>query len=97
MREKKRYIVFEVTGNKDQKVISDSINTSLNKFLGILGMSKVNPVIMEDKFKDNKGIIRFNHKFKDEVIVALGLVKDFKIKILGVSGILKKAEEKFML
>ncbi len=87
LREKKRYIVFEGGSLKN-------IDEALNKFLGILGMSKVNPVVMKDKIKDKKGIIRINHAYKDEVIVALSLVKG--LKIIGVSGILKKTEEKYM-
>jgi len=94
LREKKRYIVFELEkDNKNAKII---IKKALEKFLGILGMSKVNPVIMDDKFDGKKGIIRINHKYKDEVIVALNLIQDFKINVVGVSGILKKAEEKFL-
>jgi len=96
LREKKRYIVFEVEGNFDKVKVIKIIDEALLKFLGILGMSKVNPVVMDDKFEKNKGIIRINHGFKDEVIVGLGLIQDFKINILGVSGILKKAEEKFL-
>lgn len=92
MREKKRYIVFEVNGNLSKKMVFDSINNSLKEFLGILGLSKVNPVVMSDKFNGTRGIIRINHRFKDEVIVALGL-SNMKIKIITVSGILKKAEK----
>jgi len=96
MREKKRYIVFEIENEASNKLVFDSINKALNDFLGILGMSKVNPVIMEDKFNGKKGIIRINHKYKDEVIVALSLIGEFNIKVIGVSGILKKAEQNYI-
>ena len=86
LREKKRYIVFEA------KVSKMAIDNALKEFLGILGMSKVNPLVMEDKFKNNKGIIRINHAYKDEVITALSLIKG--LKVISVSGILKKAEER---
>ncbi|MBT3304481.1 hypothetical protein HN592_03010 [Candidatus Woesearchaeota archaeon] len=86
LREKKRYIVFETTNpNKVDKALKD--------FLGILGMSKVNPLVMKDKFKKNRGIVRINHAYKDEVIMALSLVN---VKVIGVSGILKKADEKYL-
>ena len=94
LREKKRYIVFEL--EDENKAAPKVIMEALEKFLGILGMSKVNPVILEDKFTGKKGIIRLNHKYKDEVIIGLSLIQDFKINIVGVSGILKKAEEKFL-
>jgi len=92
LREKKRYIVVEFDKNKTETI--KAIETALKEFLGILGMSKVNPTIMKDKFTDKKGIIRINHRYKDETIVALSLVKG--LKVTGASGILKKAEEKFM-
>ena len=86
LREKKRYIVFETTNpNKVDKALKD--------FLGILGMSKVNPLVMKDKFKKNRGIVRINHAYKDEVIMALSLVN---VKVIGVSGILKKADGKYL-
>ena len=86
LREKKRYIVFE-TNNPNK------IESALKDFLGVLGMSKVNPEVMKDKFKKNRGIIRINHAYKDEVITALSLVN---VKVIGVSGILKKADEKYL-
>ncbi len=95
LREKKRYIVFEANIS-DKKIIFNEIDNVLNKFLGILGMSKVNPFIMKDKFKNNRGIIRINHAYKDEVITSLSLIKKFKISVIGVSGILNKAEERYM-
>ena len=93
LREKKRYVVFEVTSNSKREEILKSIECALRDFLGILGMSKASPVIMKDKFNGKRGIVRFNNPFKDEVITALSLVKG--IKVVGISGILKKAESKF--
>ncbi len=92
LREKKRYIVVEFQGNKTQTM--KAIESALKEFLGILGMSKVNPHIMKETFEDGKGIIRINHRFKDETLVGLSLVKGLKVR--GVSGILNKAKEKFM-
>lgn len=87
LREKKRYIVFETVNEKDRVITA--VNNALKDFLGILGLSKVNPSVIN--FENGKGIIRINHAFKDEVITALSLIKDFKIKVITVSGILKKA------
>lgn len=94
MREKKRYIVYESSA-KAPDVVFSSIQSALEKFLGILGMSKVNPEIMKDKFKNGRGIIRINHKYKDEVITGLTF-SEVKVGVIGVSGILKKAEERYM-
>lgn len=96
LREKKRYIVFEYDKTMDTKNITNIVENALERFLGILGMSKVNPVVMEDKFLDGRGIIRINHAFKDEVIVGLSLIEETTVRVIGVSGILKKAELKYL-
>ena len=88
LREKKRYIVFE-TSEADKRKVFNTIESALKDFLGILGMSKINPIIVD--FKDKTGIIRINNPYKDEVIVALSLIKTMKIRVIKVSGILKKA------
>lgn len=95
MREKKRYVVFKVQQQTPKEEVFLSLESALKEFLGILGLSHVNPEIMKDKFKNKQGIIRINHSFKDEVISALALSK-VKVDVMGVSGILKKAEAKFM-
>lgn len=95
LREKKRYIVFEYDKTMDTKKITTIVENALERFLGILGMSKANPVVMEDKFLDGQGIIRINHAFKDEVIVGLSLIEETSVRVIGVSGILKKAETKY--
>jgi len=102
LREKKRYIVIEIIGNKINVGKSENqIYQSIIKFLGELGVSRANIKIISDSWKGNKGIIKTNVKYVDEVKVALGLIKklenkDIIVNVVGVSGILKKAKSKFM-
>lgn len=102
LREKKRYVVFEIIGNKiDKKKAEKEINSNLLKFLGELGVSRANIKIIGDSWKNNKGIIRVKVKYLDELKMSLGLIKKLDnkkviVNVIGVSGILKKAKSKFM-
>ena len=97
LREKKRYVVFEIVGNKiDKKKAEKEINSNLLKFLGELNVSRANIRIIGDSWKNNKGVIRVKVKYLDELKMSLGLIKrlDNKnviVNVIGVSGILKKA------
>ena len=102
LREKKRYVVFEIVGNKiDKKKTEKEINSNLLKFLGELGVSRANIKIIGDSWENNKGVIRVKVKYLDELKMSLGLIKKLDnkkviVNVIGVSGILKKAKSKFM-
>ena len=102
LREKKRYIVFEIIGNDvNKKKVETEIYYNSLKFLGEIGVSRANIRIIGDSWKNNKGIIRVSVKYLDELKMSLGLIKrlDNKnviVNVIGVSGILKKAKSKFM-
>ena len=106
LREKKRYLVFEVLSEakiKDFSKVKDSILETGSFFLGKLGMAEAGIILMEDKYdaNKNKGIIRVNHKHVHHLKSVLTLVKKIDdneviVRSIGVSGILKKAEENFM-
>ena len=101
LREKKRYIVFEVVANKkfNFNTVAEKIQEQNLKFLGELGCAKAGAFIL-DTYKNNKGIIRVNNKYVDEVKSALTLIEDIDnqkviVKTIYVSGLLRKAKEKF--
>ena len=101
LREKKRYLVFEVISKSKEnfKQVSDTINNAILSFLGQLGVGKAGINILEDKWNYDKqrGVIRVNNKNIDALKTSLMFVKDDMIvRSLGVSGILKKAENKYM-
>ncbi|MBL7100619.1 MAG: ribonuclease P protein component 2 [Nanoarchaeota archaeon] len=102
LREKKRYIVYEV--KTDKKLNFDEVKQELEKkmlqFLGELGYGKAGVIIL-DEWTDNKGIIRTSTKSVDQVKTALTMVEKINnqktmIKTIGVSGILNKAKNKFI-
>jgi ribonuclease P/MRP protein subunit POP5 len=102
LREKKRYIVFEILGNKiNEKIAQKEINNSLLKFLGELTISRAQTKLITDSWKNNKGIIKVNIKYLNDTKLALGLIKQIDnkkviVNVIGVSGILKKAKQKFV-
>ena len=65
LRERKRYLVFEIISKGkigDYKAISGALHASLADFFGDLALSKAGIMVLEDQYKDNKGIIKVNHK-----------------------------------
>ena len=101
MKEKKRFLVYEIISKN--KFDFDSVKNVLEQeclnFLGTDGMN--NAGINFLKWNGNMGIIRVNPKFVDKLKTSLALTKkiqnkDVIVRSIGVSGIIKKAEEKFM-
>ncbi|MEK6901493.1 MAG: Rpp14/Pop5 family protein [Nanoarchaeota archaeon] len=98
LRQKKRYLAFEIQCSTPISVAEakEEVNAGLLRFLGELGVAKSSPLFLEEKYKNNQGILKLNHKYVDEGKSALILIKKIKnkpviIRSLSVSGILKKA------
>ncbi len=102
LREKKRYVVFEIITNKkinDFRQVSNAIWSSALKFLGELETSKAGIWVLADKWnaEKQKGIIRVNNKYVDKLKASLAMITKIKmqkaiVKSVGISGILNKAE-----
>jgi len=104
LKEKKRYVVFELISDKaiTQKELIDAINKHCLEFMGILHFGKAGILILKNKLTDEQGVIRVNHKYVDFLKASLLLVteinkKKVNLNVKGVSGILKKAQNKFMI
>ena len=100
LKQKKRYIVFEILS--EQKFtfpeVKEEVERALLLFLGQLGIAKTSPMLIREKYKNNKFIIKINHKYVDEVKAALTLSKTIKntpviIKSVITAGTIKKASE----
>jgi ribonuclease P/MRP protein subunit POP5 len=101
LREKKRYIAFEVEteGTVDLDHAKKSIEQSMKGFLGDLGMARAGVLFLND-WKYNRGIIKVNTKYVDEVKASLALVQDMMerkaiVRSVGVSGALEKIRESY--
>ena len=95
LKERNRYIVYEVKGNKNFIEIKKELRKSMLHFLGEFEYAKANILILDD-FKKNRGIIKLSHKYVDKARVALMLIKKFVVETKGVSGTIKKARLKFI-
>ncbi len=102
-KEKKRYLVYnlEIKGEFNGRKIQEQFIHKLKENLGVFGTAKAGILPIAFDSESLKGIIRVNHKMVDEIranfllISKLG-VNEVRITTLGVSGILKKAKEKYM-
>ena len=87
----------------DFKAISDSINSSFAKYFGEFGLAEAGLMVLKDKWntQTQTGIIKVNYKCVDKLKASLALIKEINnkkiiIKSKGTSGILAKAEKKFV-
>lgn len=106
LREKKRYIVFEVISREridDINRVSGAIMRCSLQFLGQLGAAKAGIMVLNNKWNPalQRGVIKVSHKHVDAVKAALAFANridsaDVIFRSIGVSGILRKAEQKFL-
>ena len=106
MREKKRYMVFEIISEgqiKEFKSVADAIWDSSLQLIGELGTGEAGVWLMNDMWmpETQKGIIKVNNKYVDKLRVSMALVNEIEqqkviVRSVGVSGTLKKARENFL-
>jgi len=96
-RPKKRYVVFEVISNElnNDSAIHNAIKKSVLNVLGIK-YSGAGIRFLKNKYKPSvhRGIFRVNNKYAKQVVGAVN--KSKYLKTLGMSGILKKAEDRYL-
>lgn len=101
-RERNRYLVYEVLS--DSPVSGEDIGKTIWRtalqFLGELGVSRTSLRVVDFDEKKQKGVVKVNHRSVEEGRAVLALVREINKKevtlhVLGVSGILKKARQKW--
>ena len=107
LKEKKRYVVFEIISIKpisDFKEIYRAIWQKSNEFLGRIETAKAGLWVLPDKWNEKKqrGIIKVNNKYIDKIKAVFTMITEAEkqkiiIRSIGVSGMLNKAEQKFMM
>jgi len=102
-RERNRYLAFEAISDSSFKrdEIIRAVQKSCLNFLGELGTSKTGLWLMDWDSGKKKGILKVTHKTVDEARASMALVKEINrkpciLKVLGVSGTVKGAREKFI-
>ncbi len=95
LREKKRYVAFEAIcdGFINPTKIKDYIINNFKNLFGEIGLSKAGINFVE--VYNNKGILRINNKYVDEIKASFCIIRkinkeDILVRSLRVSGTLKK-------
>lgn len=91
-RSKHRYVVFACGEKARGKEI---VHRALLHFLGELGVSKASPALIEYNDGNGVGILRCARGEMVNVEAALAFSHPERVKVIGVSGTLRKAREKF--
>lgn len=106
LREKKRYIVFEIISQArfSFEEVTNALIKSCLYYVGKFGLEKAKIYVIKNLFlpDKNRGIFRITNKSVNDFRTILPLIdkingKKAGIKIIGISGILKKAKNKFLL
>ena len=106
MRERKRFMAFEVLSAQPVKGYDTAyraIERSLLRFSGIIGLAGAGLKTLPGYWNQERqrGLIRVSHQFTSQLKAAIALARkidnqDVIIRSLGTSGILKKANEKYI-
>ena len=106
LREKKRYLAYEVISRgsfNDAVSVSKANLDASNEFLGSIGMAKAGILPLYDKWNPEmqRGIMRVNNKHAGGLKASLIFVKSIEgkeavVKSVGASGILKKAQQRYL-
>ncbi|CAG0968498.1 hypothetical protein METP3_01290 [Methanosarcinales archaeon] len=101
LREKKRYIAFEINSEKtiNRQELVREISNSIISLFGDKGASEINPSLMS--FEGRFGILRCNREKTNETRAGLACINNIhgilvSIHVLGISGTIKGATEKFI-
>lgn len=103
LREKKRYLTFEIISKskiKDFSNVSKAVWSVLTSFIGELGAAKAGIWLLPDKYnkKSQRGIIKVNHKYVNNLKSSLSLIRKIEgeeviVRSLIVSGMISKASK----
>jgi ribonuclease P/MRP protein subunit POP5 len=106
LREKKRYIAFEVISERrlsDPTAVSDAVHQAVQRYLGQKGSAEAGITVVKDRYDNERqrGIIRVGHKMVTPVIASLTFITRIQdtqviVKTIGTSGILKKAYNRYI-
>jgi ribonuclease P/MRP protein subunit POP5 len=101
LREKKRYVVFEVIAKnkaKDFAIVSKAVWQEMLGLHGTKGTAEAGLLILPEKYNSEtqRGIARINHKWTDSLKASFALIQSIDstpaiVRSVLVSGSLKKA------
>jgi ribonuclease P/MRP protein subunit POP5 len=103
LREKKRYLAFEIISEKninDPKLIIESVNRAIIELIGSIEAGKAGILILNEKYnaEKNKGLLKVNNRYLDKARATILLIKrigeyEVIVRSIGASGMIHIAEE----
>ncbi len=106
LKEKKRYLAFEIISKSKIKAFSEvskAIWASTLAYAGTRGAARMGIRVLLEKYNPDKqkGLIRVEHRSMDELKASLALINQIEqqpviVRSTGASGILAKAEKKYI-
>lgn len=106
LKQKKRYMAFEVISREAIAEYADvkrSILEAALSFLGELGVAEAGIRLIDKDYdlKTQRGLLKVGHKHVDRLSSALMMVRkigrhDAIIRCIGISGIMAKAEKRYI-
>ncbi|MAG38553.1 hypothetical protein CMO90_00520 [Candidatus Woesearchaeota archaeon] len=101
LKEKKRYVVYEIMSKKKFKNMSREIVKKANSFLGLFESAEAGLQNIDFNEKMQRGVLRVGVNKLDKLKMSLALInklndEEVTLHTIGVSGILKKAKNKYM-
>jgi len=101
LRERKRYLVFELLAKNEisRDELAKEIVSASHSLYGDIGVSRINPRLVD--FNGKSGILRCAQDKVNEARAILATVNSINgmplaLRVVGVSGTIKAAKEKFM-
>ena len=104
LRQKKRYIVFEIVGavgvgSFRLEDVSQAVMIQMHDFIGTLGMSRSGVIFVKERYVPPFFVLRCNHTAVDDVKSGVILIKKIKnspviIRSVSVSGSLSNVSDK---
>ena len=106
LRSHKRYIVFEIISEQPVKYedLVDTVWSQMMNFLGELESAEAKMWLVQNLYDASKqrGVIKCKHDYVEHIRAVLSLIQIISeskclIKILGVTGTIKSAKNKYLL
>ena len=106
LRSRKRYVVFEIVSEQPVKYedLLDTIWSQMMNFLGELESAEAKMWLIQNLYDTTKqrGVIKCKHDYVEHIRAVLSLIQvvgetKSLIKILGVTGTIKSAKNKYLL
>ena len=97
LREKRRYVVFEILGNAECRDVFNSVNDQFLRLFGVFGASKAAVSML--KSGGSRFIVRVDRRHVDHLKASAAMVSGVKgtqviLRSLGTSGSVKGAVTK---